>query len=84
MKLEGCTVYILKKLDPSLYEEHETFGNGKHVVCSIAKRSIQNPSSIPAVLERPRKDPKNDGFEINPYDWCAANKMVDGQQLTIV
>ena len=23
------------------------------------------------------------GFEINPYDWCVANKMVNGKQLTI-
>lgn len=23
------------------------------------------------------------GFEINPYDWCVANKTVDGEQLTI-
>ena len=25
-----------------------------------------------------------DGFKVNPYDWCVANKMVDGKQLTIV
>ena len=24
------------------------------------------------------------GFEINPYDWCVANKTVNGEQLTIV
>jgi hypothetical protein len=24
------------------------------------------------------------GFEINPYDWCVANKMIDGKQCTIV
>jgi hypothetical protein len=25
-----------------------------------------------------------DGFKVNPYDWCEANKMVDRKQLTIV
>jgi hypothetical protein len=25
-----------------------------------------------------------DGFKVNSYDWCVANKMVDGKQLTIV
>jgi hypothetical protein len=24
------------------------------------------------------------GLEINPYDWCVANKMIDGKQCTIV
>ena len=24
------------------------------------------------------------GFEINPYDWCVANKMVNGRQLTVL
>ena len=29
------------------------------------------------------KDLKENGFEINPYDPCVANKMVNGKQLTI-
>ena len=24
------------------------------------------------------------GIEINPYDWCVTNKIVDGKQITIV
>ena len=24
------------------------------------------------------------GFEINPYDWCVANKTVDGKQMTVI
>jgi hypothetical protein len=24
------------------------------------------------------------GFEINPYDWCVANKMINGKQCTIL
>jgi hypothetical protein len=27
---------------------------------------------------------KGEGFVINPYDWCVANKMIDGKQCTIV
>ena len=26
---------------------------------------------------------KEMGFEINPYDWCVANKTIDGKQCTI-
>ena len=25
-----------------------------------------------------------EGFEINTYDWCVANKMIDGKQSTIL
>jgi hypothetical protein len=24
------------------------------------------------------------GFELNPYDWCVANKMINGKQCTIL
>ena len=24
------------------------------------------------------------GFEINPYDWCVANKTVNGKKMTVV
>ena len=27
---------------------------------------------------------KSWGFTINLYDWCVANKMVNGQQITVV
>ena len=27
---------------------------------------------------------KEEGFTINPYDWCIANKMINGKQCTIV
>ena len=33
--------------------------------------------------KRPRKDLENMGFEINPYDPCVANMMVNGTQCTI-
>ena len=30
------------------------------------------------------KNIKSTGFELNPYDPCVANKIVDGAQLTVV
>ena len=30
------------------------------------------------------KSLKVQGFEINPYDWCVANKTINGSQCTIV
>ena len=30
------------------------------------------------------KSLKQQGFEINPYDWCVANRMIDGKQCTIL
>ena len=31
-----------------------------------------------------RKYLEDQGFEVNPYDFCVANKMTDGSQFTIV
>ena len=31
-----------------------------------------------------RKDMEDQGFEVNPYDPCRANKMIGGSQFTIV
>ena len=31
-----------------------------------------------------RKDLEDQGFEVNPYDPCVANKMINGSQFTIV
>jgi hypothetical protein len=31
-----------------------------------------------------RKDLESIGFEVNPYDICVANKMVNGKQFTVV
>jgi hypothetical protein len=31
-----------------------------------------------------RSDIEEFGFEVNPYDPCVANKMVDGNQMTVV
>ena len=31
-----------------------------------------------------RKDLESQGFEVNPYDPCVANKMVEGSQFTVV
>ena len=33
--------------------------------------------------KRLRSDLENMGFEVNPYDPCVANKMVNGSQITI-
>ena len=33
--------------------------------------------------KRLRSDLENMGFEVNPYDPCVANKMVNGSQMTI-
>ena len=30
-----------------------------------------------------RKDLEETGFEVNPYDPCVANKMVNGSQITV-
>ena len=36
------------------------------------------------LYQKLRDDLERNGFQINPYDPCVANKMIDGEQMTII
>ena len=85
MKLEGKTVQILSQLDPSKYTQFVKQENGKSVLYVKLKKALYG--IIQAVLlfwKNMTKTLKQWGFTINSYDWCVANKMVNGKQLRIV
>ena len=84
MKIEGKMVDILSKVDPSLYEEHATIENGKKVLYVKLKKALYGTVQASLLFWKNLTETLVSwGFEINPYDWCVANKMVDGKQLTI-
>ena len=85
MKLEGKTVDILKKLDPKLYEKHTTYENGKQILYVKLEKALYGTIQASLLFwKNLTKTLQEDGFVINPYDWCVANKNVNGKQITIV
>ena len=85
MRLEGTMAELLVKLDPKLYRKHVRTENGKPVLhvelvntlCGMLRASLLFWKKLLALLV-------GWGFTINPYDWCVANKMVNGKQLTVL
>ena len=72
MLLRGKLAEMMVKIDPSLYRKYVTFS--------------QKGGMLRAALlfyKRLRSDLKDMGFEVNPYDPCVANKMVNGKQMTV-
>ena len=45
---------------------------------------LRNATVSIMVLQKWRKSLEDDGFVINPYNLCVANKVVNGKQLTVV
>jgi hypothetical protein len=85
MKLEGPLALLLAKVDPELYEKYIEIERGKPVLYVKLQKALYGTlqagllfwKDLSANLEKW-------GFVINPYDWCVANKMVNGKQCTIV
>ena len=84
MKLEGTLAELLAKCDPTKYQPYLMIEKGKPVLYVELVKALYG--TIRAALIFWRKFTKqliNWGFTVNPYDWCVANKQVQGSQLTI-
>eukprot|EP00957_Ditylum_brightwellii_P197743 15065216-Ditylum_brightwellii.AAC.1 len=85
MKLEGTMAELLVKLDPAMYRKYIRTENGRSVLYVELKKALYGTlqaaylfwKNLTATLEEW-------GFTINPYDWCVANKEINGKQCTIV
>ena len=85
MKMRGPLVDMLEKLDYSLYHDKVVWERKEKVLYLHMKRAIYGMlQSALLFYNKLRTDLEEDGFEINPYDPCVANKTVDGKQLTVV
>eukprot|EP00957_Ditylum_brightwellii_P028719 2169049-Ditylum_brightwellii.AAC.1 len=71
MKIEGTMAEILTKLDPKMHCQCLRSKKGKPVLYVQLKKALYGTL-------------KEWGFEINPYNWCVANKIIKCEQCTIV
>ena len=69
---------------PETYKDYVVYENGTPVLYLVLVKALYGllESSL-LFYKKLVKDLEEIGFEINPYDPCVANKMVDGKQLTI-
>jgi hypothetical protein len=85
MKLEGVMADVILKIDPTKYKKHTILERGKPVVYVKFKKALYGTLQAALLFWQNLSSQLEEwGFVINPYDFCVANKMVDGAQCTIV
>jgi hypothetical protein len=85
VRFEGEIAEMLVRMDPKLYRKYIRDENAKAVLYGELLKALYGTIrdsllfwklfSSKLILW---------GFTINPYDWCVANKMIDGKQCTVL
>ena len=85
MKLEGVMAEIILKIDSKLYRKFVVMEGGKPVIYVILEKALYGTLQAALLFwQNLSSQLKEWGFIINPYDFCVANKMIDGKQCTIL
>ena len=84
MKLEGTLAELLTKCDPTKYQPYLVVEQGKPVLYVELVKALYGTIRTALIFWcKFTKQITKWGFTVNPYDWCVANKIVRGSQLTI-
>jgi hypothetical protein len=85
MKLEGTMAELLVKLDPKMYRKCILIKNGKSVMYVKLQKALYGTLQAALLFwKNLTASLKEWGFDINPYDWCVANKTINGKQCTVL
>ena len=84
MKIRGELANILVQTCPKLYKRYLVTEGGSPVIyLEIEKALYGMLESSLLFYKKLSKDLREQGFEVNPYDPCVANKMIEGKQMTV-
>jgi len=85
MRLNGILAELMAKIAPTLYRKYVTTNaKGKSdLYVQLEKAVFGMMKSALLFYRKLVADLTSIGFEINPYDPCVANKLIDGKQMTI-
>jgi hypothetical protein len=85
VRLEGTMAELLAKLDQKMYSKHTVIEHGKVVLYVVLLKALYGTLRAALLFWRKLSAALVSwGFVINPYDWCVANKEVNGRQCTVV
>ena len=83
--LDGRMAELLAKISPEDYQKYVHQHRGQSQI--YCKLNVSLYGTLKAALLFWKKLSgylKEQGFTVNPYDWCVANKIINGKQCTIV
>ena len=85
MKICGELVDILISIDQNYYQDYVTYERGQKVIYVELLKAIYGTLEAALLFyKKLRKDLEENGYKINPYDPCVANKMINGKQHTVM
>jgi hypothetical protein len=85
VKFEGEMAEMLVRLDPKLYRKYVRDERGKPVLYVELLKALYGTLRAALLFWKLLSSKLVSwGFTINPYDWCVANKLVNGTQCTIL
>jgi hypothetical protein len=85
VKLQGAMAELAVRLDPSLYRKYVTFEKGKPVLYTKMLKALYGTMQAALLFWQKLSGQLQEwGFELNPYDPCVANKIIDGKQCTVL
>ena len=85
MRLQGKMAELICRLDPALYRKYITNEDGKPVLYVKLNKALYGTLKAALLFWKLlTKNLEQWGFVTNPYDWCVANKMINGKQCTIL
>ena len=83
--LEGVMAQLLVQTDPKKYKKHMWHKNGKPMIYFKLQKALYGTLEAAWLAwEKLAGKLQEWGFELNPYDQCVANKMINGKQCTIL
>ena len=83
--LDGRMAELLAKIDPKTYHEYVHQRRGQaYIFCKVNVAIYGTLKAALLFWKKLSQSLKIRGFVINPYDWCIANKDINGSQCTIV
>ena len=85
MQLDGKMAELLVKIEPALYRKYLQNEHGKPVMYVELRKALYGTLCAAILFWRKLSSVLMDqGFVLNPYDSCVANKMINGKQCTIL
>ncbi len=84
MRMNGTLAKLMAKTDPKLYRKYLTDEKGKKVLYVRLQNAFYGMMKSALLFYRKLiSELKEMGFEVNPYDSCIVNKMVNGSQMMV-
>ena len=84
MKIRGALVDILLEMDYEKYGSFVTKENGKRILYVAMSKALYGMLDSAILYYRKfRRNLEENGYEVNPYDPCVANKQINGKQHTV-